>query len=336
MPLFSHAEAPEQCVLVQISDIHVGGHIENVRHRRIPRQKGHNSYLCDGLRLALQDVADVLDWPEDQALPVVVSGDLTQLGRKEDYKLVRLFLHDRTPLKEGHWGIGAPRDDFRKVPGNHDHWDGTWGPLPRLDYNGDLFPDEYPFHPWVMPPLESANGHLRLELFGVDSCSGFRDDPGGKVFQKGSIHEDHFKTLRDNLASSKASAESEETTVLRVLICHHSLVGPSWWKPCRMEGTSQRELLSVATEFDVLAVLTGHTHSFLDVPEDHGGCLHELRCASTLQGKNTKPEHGFYVHQVVWHSDGPNVATWYPHRYAWSDGGFHWVAFPEETIEVPR
>lgn len=336
MPLFSRQDAPEQCVLVQISDLHVGGEIENTRHRPVPHQEGHNNYLCDGLRLALRDVGDALDWPEDRQLPIVVSGDLTQLGRPEDYELVRRFLHERTPWKEGEWGLGATREGFRQVPGNHDHWAGTVGPMPRLDYNEELFPDEFPFHPWTMPVLESADGRLRLELFGVDSCSGFRDDPGGKMFQKGSIHPEQFEKLREELAASKAKAGDDEAKALRVLVCHHSLVGPSWWKPCRMDGPSHRELLAIADELGVLAVLTGHTHTFLDLPEDHGGRLHELRCPSTLQGKNARPEHGFYVHQVVWHQDGPNAATWYPHRYAWSDGGFHWVDFPAETISIPR
>ena len=155
MALIPYAQTSEQCVFVQISDIHVGGLIENLRHRRVPGQKGHNSVLCEGLQDALDRLPDELGWPAGLRIPVVVSGDLTQRGMRIDLDLVARFLHGKVALRSGTWGLNLPLDP-REIPGNHDHWNGTKGTRPRLNYNGALFPKDFPHHPRSMPPVTTT------------------------------------------------------------------------------------------------------------------------------------------------------------------------------------
>lgn len=332
------SEAPEQCVFVQISDLHIGGRMENHQHRRIPHQKGHNIELCEGLQYALLTLREDLGWPEDRALPVVVSGDLTQLGQQADLKLAHRFLFEETPLRFGTWGLNLDRDAVETVPGNHDHWDGTTQALPNKTHNADLFPSWFRRHPWAADqPMTSPDGNLRVELFGVDSTSGYRGAWLPKHRQRGSLHEDEVRALREHLGRARAAAPQDATT-LRVVVCHHSLQGASSWKPSRMELDSERSLLAAAGDHEVFAVLSGHTHTFLVPPARHERGTYELRSSSTLQGKRPTPGHGFYVHQIVWHEDGDLALTWYPHRCIWSGSGFLPVELDaeEDTLRLPR
>jgi len=120
-------------------------------------------------------------------------------------------------------GLNVAGDRLGVVPGNHDHWAGNRSAV--RPYNGNLFDEQFRRTPW-MKPWSSHQGDFELDVFGVDTDSGW--DPQlsnftrryqGGVLARGRISDPEFVALENKLATSSFKS----TPTIRAIVCHHSV-----------------------------------------------------------------------------------------------------------------
>jgi hypothetical protein len=143
------------------------------------------------------------------------------------------------------------------------------------------------------------------------------------VRAKGHISDQEFERLTE-LLEAKKEAVYENAHVVRAFVVHHPL-SLRRHNPFikALYPASVRRLLELADEFDVFAVLDGHTHRFhyasYNVPRGGGRQLHELRSATTFQGPARDRTQGFIAHQLL-AEDGHLV--WKAWQYKFDGSGF--------------
>jgi hypothetical protein len=269
-------------------------------------------------------------------VPLVMSGDLTRLGTVPDEFVVGRSLFegrwtDPSGLPTRQLGLALGGGGVHYIPGNHDHWAGDNGN--QWGYNPAVQPQYLPSTPWHRT-LSRNGGKLVVELFGVDSCSGFGEDTNR--LGRGCIAQAEFDELARLLvrsASARPQDEKNGVRRVRVFVCHHSLQGNwliSWWRGAlELEEASRSRLLELAGTYRVAAVLTGHTHDFLTERYDTPGGvpghrLREFRSGTTLQGRARLFKQGLYGHRVRLRDDGEVWWTTFP--YQWQGSHFYPMA----------
>jgi hypothetical protein len=113
------------------------------------------------------------------------------------------------------------------------------------------------------------------------------------------------------------------------ILCHHALAtnqGPLNAQP--LDDPSRKELLKLARRYQVRAVLTGHTHYFVNFART-GARPHvwEIRCGTTLQLSSQMPQPlpqyrqllapGFLVHEFALGAGPDPPVLWKAWRYQW-------------------
>ena len=349
----------ERIILVQLSDIHVG----SVRNKFYPSTSlraglhGHDPLLLRKLALAFSALRTPrhLNMADNEPLHVVVSGDLTCTGLRTDFSQTYTYLFSALiPNAPGKGAVGLliPKSCLWAVPGNHDHWDGhhRW---PQPAHDPSLFPDLFDETPWQSPLILSPKKTLGLELFGVDSNSGLAGQPYNDTAW-GALSVAELYGPQTGLAQRlkiSVAMQPKNVHIVRAIVCHHSLnnkakagippaaVGksPSWsqrarerfmtWfigqNPDPLHPSSVAEILKIAHQYEVKALLTGHTHYFWleRHPLQGNPGVWEARCATTLQGPAQTAVQGFYVHQISLEGVPPKP-VWRSQQYSYAVNKF--------------
>lgn len=355
----------DRILLFHLSDLHFGSGFVGTPHPRVALG-GHEAGLCEPLQLALKNAPfEDFQTTKDDKLAYYIGGDLTRTGSVHDFQLVFSCLFSQLTWVKDLTGIvdslelGLPLAETYSIPGNHDHWKGSvfqFLPYPILPpaYNAAIFPNLQDATPWRRS-IASPNGKLVLELFGVDSSQGLKhhstnlraqgmlsqEELNGVINSAGVVVKKGLKQLFDD---AKADEAADHVPRLRAVGCHHSfgnkngLVG-AW----PLEQNSVNQLLQLCRKFKVHAVLTGHTHYFLNWqqnPLKSGWYVWELRCGSTLQREMATPNtactqpqpQGFLVHALSIANSKPSWTVW---KYQYGPNGTpHWKFYRDPNPEV--
>lgn len=347
-----------------LSDTHFGPALANQGAGPVPGQQPHHAVKCLALPAALDAAWDAMQLPDDAAaLPVVVSGDLTVSGATEELAVAQAYLGGRFPIARlpgpaFEMGLGtSPRRPVLTIPGNHDHWDGQR--ITMGAYNSALYPGDFDPTPWRQT-LASADGALTLELVGVDSNSGWQPGPGRPLLAgmqarmaQGMLTPSQIATVRAwyrqrQQRPAAAAPTAEQPSLVRALLCHHSLAYQGGISGrLAMDANSRQILLHLCAEFRVSALLTGHTHDAHhhrhNTPDPQGQWVacEELRCAHSVgfgKRKPTQPaeEVGFLTHRLQRLPEGR--VRWDTWRWVWKTRGYEpdpigpWHSFVAHTV----
>jgi hypothetical protein len=356
----------DRILLFHLSDLHFGSGFHGTVDPEVGLG-GHEIGLCEPLQLALKDAPiEHFQATPDDKLVYYIGGDLTRTGSVHDYQLVFTGLFSNLSWFNDVAGtpesleLGLPLADTYSIPGNHDHWKGQsvvrvlpWPILPPA-YNAKIFPDLQRPTPWRQP-IPSSNGKFILELFGLDSSEGLRQkrtnlrargllsqqelwgvtDTGGNLVKKGLWH---------LLVDAWQDETVDKIPRLRAVGCHHAFTNRNGLRDAwPLDGNSMADLLGLCRKYQVHAVLTGHTHYFLNWqqnPLDTGWYVWELRCGSTLQRAMATPNNpctqpqpqGFLVHELKLAHNQPSWAVW---KYQYGrNGTSHWKYYRDPRPEV--
>lgn len=310
----------EQVGIVHISDPHFGADPLNKTVGLNPGWRAYDLRLCVQLPQAIKEARITGALADHDPLYVVISGDLTRFGHPTEFCVANTYLLSEWvtgPRGRTRIGLRCPPRELFSVPGNHDHWKGTrW--FPPNAYDPVKVRRQFVPTVWTTELLSGA-GRLRVELFGVDSNSGF--SPGStNPDADGVLSRTELDVLQGLLDQSVRNAKRSGAVAVRSIICHHTLEErrPELHaRPLRPE--SRKQLLLLAAQFDVRTILTGHKHSFgvIDhlVPLPSSPIVRELRAATTLQtsrGKETDTPRGFWLHRVrlQGHGHRPDWDSW--------------------------
>lgn len=315
----------DQIVIAHISDVHFGDQLFNDRFGFISGWRPHDMELCAKLKDALEDVHVTASLRDNESIHVVLTGDLSQHGSASNFATADTYFHKWTLESSdstGGLGLGLELPRLPMIPGNHDHWQRPGSILPRpRAYNPKIFPKPFKKTPWH-ERLASTEEGISLDLFGVDSNSGLAQNRTNLLAQ-GSISDEEFGKLE---ALLEANPRSEPNNV-RVILCHHAL-SKRWatftWV---LSPESVQELAQIVDHHGISAVLTGHTHDFLQTvdasdPTTRPEGVVELRSATTLKGPaSLHKRQGFWAHRIRFDQSN-NSLEWTSWRYQWNGSRF--------------
>lgn len=243
--------AASAMTLLHISDLHfkeranspVGHHLLALRQQFpwLDGLQGHDHH-------AAASVERLIIGLSRENPKLVVTGDLTQVGRDEQYHLVSRFLGE-PPLPSGSTEVSLGIQKWKElaVPGNHDHWPGTFPLRPAANpvILGQFFPEPV----YVRDPLPLGNGPYSVRLIGILSDT---DTTWGQRF----LARGAFATAIPKLDTKLGRRPPSE---LRVLLVHHSPAVPNKKTMC-IEPNSLQSLHQAIAKHEISVVLTGHTH----------------------------------------------------------------------------
>lgn len=262
---------------------------------------------------------------EENAI-LLVTGDLTTVGKPSQFEMADRFLGASLKPPEGHLvGLGDPGWQSRAVPGNHDHWPGRGvifgSPTAALSRY-------FPERSFSREPLIRLGPSHTLRLIGLDSDTDVHPFGPSRFLARGG-----FARELDRLAAKIPAVPNANE--IRVLLIHHSfhydriVLG--------IESVSKKALREFLGDHDVAVVLTGHVHRPLlrcfdrDRNRDAAPTL-EARCGTTTQRSRVPYR---WRTLLGGRSDGrlpPNSLL--VHRIQEHAGALYWTA--EVHQETPR
>jgi hypothetical protein len=154
---------------------------------------------------------------------------------------------------------------------------------------------------------------MALELFGVDSNRGMAFNLTN-LRAGGSLLPADIQDLEQKLRSSQQQQQKDRKPRLRAIICHHAFTSTGLISAQPLDQHSKGELIRLAHQYDVAAILTGHTHDFeaRDYVDRTGHRTWELRSASTVQMDPQPEPQGFWVHVLECNA---GQRRWLAYRY---------------------
>lgn len=118
-------DGADQIVIAHLSDTHFGPMLVHNHFSWFQGYAAHDLVLCLAVPLAQRDIRALLGLREDDALYVVVSGDLTCTGALNEFPVAHTFLrsqwHLRRTTPHNMIGLSAQNAQLADIPGNHDH-----------------------------------------------------------------------------------------------------------------------------------------------------------------------------------------------------------------------
>lgn len=184
-------------VVVHLSDVHFGAHVEGLANSLRADISGHRPDL------------------------VVVSGDLTQRGRRREFADARAFLDD----------LPGP---VLAVPGNHD--------LPLFDLSRRVLSPTKRYERFIAPDLNPVVSLPDLVAVGLDTMPAWR-------WKAGRISPWQADLVRTALGEAPAGA-------WRLLVTHHPLLPAE-----RSGLVGRRLLADACAHARASVLLAGHTHT---------------------------------------------------------------------------
>ena len=237
--------------LVQISDIHFGA---------------EDAALVEPLSAAINDLAPDI---------VILTGDVTQYGRRREFSAARAFLDTLdVPL------VGAP--------GNHD--------TPYFDMAARLTSPWKRFERWLAPRLQPSAeaGRARVEMLPTARGAQARMD-----WSLGRVRK------RDALRAGEALSAHDG---LKVLAGHHPLVAPGGLKG-RAKTTGGARAARLIAEAGVDLYLSGHLHQVFAEAVDRGdGSVCWFVGAGTALSRRTRGEPASF--NVIEAGEEPRLEVW--------------------------
>jgi hypothetical protein len=279
---------------IQISDLHVG--IVTDPSSMDARMKawmrwpvldgllGHSGMSLRNLRDFMKDIRR--ERPEAR---LIVTGDLTTRGDKEEYETADDFLRDMLrPPRGTYVGLGLKDWCDDAISGNHDNWPGIDPPppteLPMLGPSGLDLKSIFPGVPGMSTPITLSTGHT-LQFLRIDTDHDI--DPNGldRIMARG-----QFVSQLDDLELQLAKPAKNE---IRILCLHHSsqFRGRNRLFPVlEINKKSRNRLYAFLEKHRVSILLCGHIHRppGFDVFKTSSGLLFpkkalEIRCGTTTQ-----------------------------------------------------
>ncbi len=312
---------------MHISDLHFGSKITNNQFGPVSGYHGHDFLLCRGLMISTRRLAAKTKAGKN-GMQFVMSGDMTATGTASEFAVGHSFLKSEWRVRDSNpgarIGLRCSKSQYLSIPGNHDHWDGRT--LPAGAYNPGILGRHFEQTPWC-EIWTSPSGAILLEIYGIDSNSGqfinYRS-----LWAAGTISNDEFNDLETLLKKSDQKQPGQGVRRVRMIICHHS-IGFGGGQLARVFGargldaSSKRRLFDIAAQYEITAVLTGHTHDpfykAFDIPLDKPMReIHEIRCPTTLQGPAGKGGAGFLLHNLHLQKNGD--LQWIATPYMWNKG----------------
>ncbi len=227
--------------IAHISDLHFGDPV-------VPE-------VCEALVRRIQALG-----PET----VVVSGDLTQRAKPEEFRSARAFLDrlSKAPIA---------------VPGNHD--------IPLYRVWERLRSPRALYREFIHPETDRVIELSEAVLVGLDSSDPYRSVTNGRI-------------RRAQLELCREAFSTAKTEAWRVVVLHHHLVpGPTYDRSRPMARA--KRALEAFTELKVDLVLSGHLHraylgNSLDVyagaRRDHGVIVAQCGTSTSRRGRGLERE----------------------------------------------
>jgi len=316
-------EKPTRIVLIHLSDLHIGEVLLNKKTRLISGWRCHDVKLAKALYTALRSIPSHLNTSNGTDYFFLVTGDLTSLGLPMEFYVARCFLHLRVPddydTMIDSTGLAIPLSKIMTIPGNHDHWYPRFPYTFSRGYSPSLFPMLFKSCPWKQEIISSDN-RLAIEVFGVDSGSGFEKSLlNFNIEAKGQFSE-HEVAMIEKLLQTRQRPDGRKR--VRLLLCHHALTPKRrfGFDAQPLDPDHARWLISQCITNGVSAILTGHHHlAFSERFSNNSALLYELRSPSTLVPGNDG-QSGFFVHTLEIDAQNNNVNwisdlwLYYPHQ----------------------
>jgi 3',5'-cyclic AMP phosphodiesterase CpdA len=277
----------------------------------------------------------VAEQSEPGRLALLITGDLTCAGHREEFELAKDYFQRRSnffhsEFAETELSLGLEGLDLG-VPGNHDHWPGSRS---IFGSNAAQLASMFPATPRKLDDVR-IDDRVRLALWGVDSSSGVRSFSPDRLLARGRL-------LREieRLRSQLGPPVREE---IRVLLCHHSWTyrnPDDRWGTMEMDEASRNALSQLVQQCGFRVLLSGHHHEAFasdvavtdgarswDVAERRGGTgfvfdhvpphwSGAVAAAVTAGGTDPLEPNVFFVHQIVDVGDSFSWRTQMYHRYS--------------------
>ena len=239
-------------LFVQISDLHLSQTSEEERRRRKLfwrrwRFEGMLGHSENSLRY-LDDFVYALR-QEEPGAQLIVTGDLTAIGKKEEFEMANEFLGATyQPARGGEVGLNVSNWQQWAIPGNHDHWPGhatiVGAPTPGLK---KYFPES----PRIQPVLQLGNGR-QLRFLHIDTDRDVGSYSHERIRAVGSF----VSELKD--LSAMLSPLGINPNEIRVLCLHHSAIYRGW--RLEIDAKSRKALYEFVVTNRVAVLLCGHIH----------------------------------------------------------------------------
>jgi len=304
---------------VHISDLHLGGTIKG--GGVVPKATAHDPKALEALSNFLWKFHDKHDG-EPRAL--IVSGDVSANGGDAELALYHTLMNrgfmvnpqlSFEPLIDG---FGA----VLQIPGNHDFWNGSPLPNPKLN---PVRKDHFADTPWR---AELLFGQRRVVFHGLCSssgCTAFQQVLAFGAFAAADLN-DATRSVRDASALNLGAP-------FHVLVLHHSPADRSMLSHS-LTAKARTELQNLChasgnARHQIQGILSGHRHSWLIEPRFQPtasslGLPAEVRCGTTLQAPSplmlTSRPRSFYVHEFTETPHGS--VAWHATRYDFSGARF--------------
>ncbi|HEX4766157.1 MAG TPA: metallophosphoesterase [Lichenihabitans sp.] len=225
---------------------------------------------------------------------VVVSGDLTQRARREEFEHARQFLD----------GLPFPR---LVVPGNHD--------VPLYDVVDRWLRPLGKYKAIISPDLEPVYADGEVVVVGVNTARAL-------TFKSGRINRRQVVRCRERFASL-----GDTGPVTRIVVAHHPFILPDGANPNDLIGRARMGLLAFAAA-GVDLILSGHLHVSRTlqgaITSDDAGPAALLVQAGTATSTRRRNEvNSFNVLRI----DHPEVEI---ERWGWNDARSLFVASSAE------
>lgn len=322
--------------LVQVSDLHIGeidpGSGNATLNKNFVRMAstfkvldGLLGHHAGGLEALDRFIAAEKAAVGSGLFRLVVTGDLSRCGAQAELALASDYIFgevDISPPLRNMVGLRLQSDEVLCIPGNHDHWGGSWQPIGGT-------PSHYAAHdqsqatPYTLrlPLIQGRD----LVIVGINSDRNIWPWGVKRLLAVGSF--------KDELTDRNVAFASNPVSDIRVLLVHHSLAVRT--KTLRMEKSSRASLQRYLAANGFKLALTGHTHVFA-LPAQVGASgqpFEELRCGSSTQfdhvpynwvtltgkppNKHDWTQNTLLVHRIFEH---PGLMTWENQAYGRFEG----------------
>jgi len=220
---------------------------------------------------------------DDEKAQLIVTGDLTCVGKKEQFKIAAQYLGNVLRFTKDPLGLSVTDWRDRAVPGNHDHWPGSakifGGPTPHLATC-------FPTLPFVRSPIPLSNG-VSLRFIGINTDADVSPHGYNRLMARGA-----FATQLGDAGQQIGPPNKDE---IRVLLLHHSYLYRGTKTTLEMVEASRDALEEFLVEQDIAVLLCGHTHSPCVKPfsASHQNETIEVleACCGTTTQMDTFPKH---------------------------------------------
>ncbi len=302
----------------------------------------HDVKLCQALMQFLDEDVYTIEGVTDESPPfLIVNGDLTCTGTDREFEVANTFLFSRHAIVKNNLarfvGLNQPQGRFSGIPGNHDHWSGSWVWPNQTGYSRQIY-DQF-FEPLPFSASVLCNQGIELCIFGVDSCSMFEDSTFNvNPLANGGFSDSHrwqFQRLVvDSLKQPLSHGCSHREAII---VCHHPFTKDGAAGPLRTRHA--KWIGKLAARYGIRHIFTGHTHrTWTNLMSIHTRAgwqdVREVRCPTTLQyparldASLRRP--GLWLHQI---SADHDEISWKSRLVLFSESSFY---FPTDVDFTSR